>query len=241
MRELELARSEQRESRRRVRDDLHGHGVQIREPGQVVVGISLEHGPHAALVGAEDKGTRADYRVGLVQLLELLLNLPWEDRAVYRVGEVVEEGGKGLAQHEPDGIAVQHLNRLDGLETVPGRRTGAEALQGVLHVLGGHLAAIDRRLLVKADTFSQREDHGRGVWELPLLGEVRKDAMVARGRHLTSCREADEEAVDEARVHLGGEPGLMRIEAHCVGGGQPEHAAALGRLSEGRRDRRRDE
>lgn len=60
--------------------------------------------------------------------------------------------------------------------------------------------------------------------------------MATRAGGLGAGRKADELAVDQARVDVGREAGvLMRVQAHRVGRRDTEHAAPLRRLREGRR------
>ena len=235
VRELQLPGPQQRQPGRLVRHDVDGETVEVRETRHVVVRIPLVDRAHAPLVGAEHERPGADHRLGRVQVLELVVDLARHDRAVRGIGEVVQQRCEGLAKHEADGVAVQHVDGLHGLEARAQGRLRAKPLQRELDVLGGDLAAVDRRLLVKADALAQREHQcGRGR-VLPLLRDVRHDPVIGGVLRLRPRRKADEVAVNGARVQVGREPcDLVGVEARGLRGGHVEDSAAFRCLRRGR-------
>ncbi len=232
--QVHLARPEQREPGGGLGGDLDHHAVQVGQPFHVVVRVSLEGDLHALLVGLEHERPGPDHRLRAIEVLELLLDFPREDRHVGRGGEVVQERRERLLQRDPQGVAVDDVDRLDDLEARAECGLGHEALDRVLRVLGGDLAPVDRRLVVELDALPERELDDRGALVLPLLGEIGDDREVGGGRLFCTVRVAHELAVD----HVG--PGvrqeadtLVRVQARRLPIRDPDDAAALGLLGEG--------
>jgi hypothetical protein len=141
------------QSGRRVGNDLDGHAVEVGQSSHVVVRVALEDGSHPLLIGLEHEGAGADDRVRMIEVPELLLRLAREDGAGGRIRQVVHERRVRFAQGDPHGMAVDHFDGLDGVEADADGRLGPEALERVLHIIGGHLAPFTGGFLWKRTPF----------------------------------------------------------------------------------------
>jgi hypothetical protein len=84
---------------------------------------------------------------------------------------VVQERRVGLLESDPHGVAVDRLDRLDGIEPRPEGGLGHESLERVLDVVRGGLAPVDRRRVVKLDAAAELEGvHGAVLRHGPPLG-----------------------------------------------------------------------
>ena len=206
--------------------------VEIREALHEVVGVPLEDHLDALVVRLEHEGAGADHRIRMVEVLELVLRLAGQDRAEARAREVVEERGVRLLQRDPHGVAVHRVDRLHRLEALPEARLGHEALERVLHVLGGDLAPVHRGLVVEAHTFPEGERVDLAVLgHRPLLGQVGQDGEVGGRLLLRPVGEPDELAVGQAHVGMREEADReVRVQSGRLPLRDPDHPAALGRL-----------
>src|SRR5882672_8531781 len=82
----------QGQTRGRVGRDVDGRSVEVGEALHEVVGVPLEDHLDALVVRLEHERSGADYRIRVVEVLELVLRLAGEDRAEARARQVIEEG-----------------------------------------------------------------------------------------------------------------------------------------------------
>ena len=158
--EIVLAAEERGDAGGIVLVDEHLHPVDIRQAGDEVGGIAHQGDRDVRLVAVEHPRAGADHRLRLLQVAELLDALLGDDGARHRVGDHVEEPGEGLLQREPHRVLVDRLDLRDGAvhRHVDAALVGQDALVRVADVLRRQLAAVDRRLGVKAHALLELED-----------------------------------------------------------------------------------
>ena len=146
-------------------------------PGAGVLFEVLRVGAAAPLraggCGVQRERAGSDLVLGEVQQARLLDELRRHDD-MERVHHVVEQVGGRLGQVEAHRVAgVVELDVLDGRVGRGLHALGiAQRVVGDLHVLGGHVAPVDGRLVLPLDAGAQLEDDRRRVGDLPALGEV---------------------------------------------------------------------
>ena len=194
-----------------------------------VLGVGAAAPLRAGRRGVQRERPGADLVLGEVQQARLLDELRRDDH-VERVHHVVEQVGGRLGQVEAHRVAgVVVLDVLDG--RVGGSLHALWLAQRVisdLHVLGGHVAPVDGRLVLPLDARSQLEDDGGGVGDFPALGQVALVEVVVRVGEVVH-REDDQLAVEHGRK--GGHQAGVGAEHVPVGGrgvGEPPGAAILG-------------
>src|SRR2546425_35707 len=96
---------------------------------RVVPRLALEDEPHALIVGLQHEGAGPDDRLRPVEVAELLLQLPRQDRRVRRVGEVIQERRVGLLERDAHGVAIDGVDRQHRVQTRAKRRFGHETLE----------------------------------------------------------------------------------------------------------------
>jgi hypothetical protein len=233
VRQLGLARAQHGQARRRVGRDVDDDAVEIRKALHVKRRVALVDDADALLVRLHHEGPGADDRVGMVEVLELVLGFARQDRAEGRVRQVVQEGRVRLLERDAHRIAIDDVDGLHGLEAVAEARLRHESLERVLDVVGRDLAAVDRRLVVEEHTLSKSERVDLAVLrDRPLLGQVGKNREIGRALLLGPVGEANEHAVAEAHVRVGEKAdGQVRVEPRRLALGDTDDPAALGLLS----------
>src|SRR5262249_43656037 len=89
--------------------------VRIRQPGNEVILVAHKRKPRVRLVALEHPGSGADAGLCPAEVTELLDGLVRHDPR-HRVREIVETPPEGLAQGEPDGRAIEHVDLLNVAE-----------------------------------------------------------------------------------------------------------------------------
>src|SRR5215510_12254775 len=231
-----------REGRGGVGVDGHVHVVDVGEARDEVVRVAHEGEAQVGLVALEHPRSRPDATFRLLEIAKLLHRFLGHDPRGGG-GERVEEPGERLLHRELDGVLVHDLDLLHRLEEAAIGIGGAhEPLVAVLDVVRGHLAPIERGLVVPPRPAPQLEDV-RGVVGLgPRLREIGLDGLGPR-LHGRPGLDLDEAAVRERQRHHGREGHrVLRIEVHgSEVEADAEGAAALGRLGrcfEGMQQRR---
>ncbi len=194
-----------------------------------------ERDADVGLVALQHPGTGAHHALRLLEVPELLHALPGDDPGAGG-REPVDEPRVRLAQGELHGVLVGGLHPVHHPEhrAVGIALDGEEPLVGVLHVLRGELAAVDRRLVVPPHALPELEDVEGVALALPRLREVGLHRLGAR-HHRGARLHLDQPAVGEGEGNHGGErDGLVRVEVHRRHvRPQAEGAAPLRALGEG--------
>ena len=229
--EVVAAREEGGHARGVVLVDDQLDAVDVRQAGHEVGGVPHQGDGHVRLVAVEHPGAGADHRLRLLEVAELLDALAGDDAARHRARHHVQEPREGLREREPDRVAVHRLDLGDrAVHRGVAAGLGEHPLERVLHVLGGELPSVDRRLGVEAHAPPQLEDVG-GVARLrPRLGQVALEDQRA-GAHARAGPMLQEPAVGEGDHHVGlvGVHHAL-IEVRRIPGPDGQGTAALGGL-----------
>ena len=179
--------------------------VDVGQAALVVGRVADERHPDVGAVAVHHPRPGADHRLPLLQVAELLHALLGHDADRHRVDEHVEEPGEGLLEDDAHRVLVGRLHAVHrGQHVAVGVALLVdEAIEAVLDVVGRHLAAVDRGLVVPAHAAAELEDVGGVVGLRPGLGEVALELEHARrdrGARLVPEQPAVREGVQDVRL-----------------------------------------
>jgi len=161
----------------------HLDPLDVGQAGQEIARVPHEGEAHVGPVAVEHPRSAAHRGLRLLEIAELLDALAGHDRDGVGVREHVEEPDVELLQGEAHGVLVERLHPVERGEHVGVgvALDRAEPLHRVHHVVGGQLAAVDRRLVLPAHAAAELEDVGGLVRLGPGFGQVALDREGAGG------------------------------------------------------------
>ena len=145
-----------------------------------VVSEAPQDNPLVALPFGQSEGAGPDQIWGLEGVFRPAHDLLWHDgEQGDGVGHRAEKGALRLLQRDPYGERIDDADGLDGVHVAPAYTVLHEAVDGGLHVVGGHgLAVVELHAGPQLERVLQTI-----IADRPTLGELGNHAVVLADRH----------------------------------------------------------